>query len=208
MNKIQIAGIGPGTEEYLLPITKQIVEESDVLIGGQRALELFSELEREKIEITSNLKAIKDYIKDNYQKEQIVVLVSGDPGLYSMLNYLKKYFAADKLEVTPGVSAMQLGFAKAKLVWQDAKIISLHGIDNKEKLLYLVQSESKVALFTDGQLPPQAIASYLVESGVVNKLGVVAENLSYPTERIVRGDLEELSTKQFGSLTVMVIYDE
>jgi len=208
MNKIQIAGIGPGTEEYLLPITKQIVEESDTLIGGQRALELFSELEKEKIEITSNLKAIKDYIKDNYQKEQIVVLVSGDPGLYSMLNYLKKYFAADKLEVTPGVSAMQLGFAKAKMVWQDAKITSLHGNDNKEQLLKLVQSESKVAFFTDRQFPPQAIASYLLESGVVNKRGVVAENLSYPTERIVRGDLEELSTKQFGNLTVMVIYDE
>ncbi|MGM0369478.1 MAG: precorrin-6y C5,15-methyltransferase (decarboxylating) subunit CbiE [Bacillota bacterium] len=207
MNKIQIAGIGPGTQDYLLAITKRIVEEADVLIGGKRALDLFSELDKETMKITSDLTAVKDYIKNNYQSQQLVVLVSGDPGLYSMLKYLKRYFAEEELEVIPGISAMQLGFAKAKMVWQDAKITSLHGNDNKEQLLNLVQAESKVAFFTDNQLPPQEIAAYLLEQGL-DKQGMVAENLSYPSERIVKGSLEKISSKQFGGLSVMVIYDE
>ncbi|MBM7557125.1 precorrin-6y C5,15-methyltransferase (decarboxylating) subunit CbiE [Halanaerobacter jeridensis] len=207
MNKIQIAGIGPGTQDYLLPITKRIVEESDILIGGGRALELFSELDKETMKITSDLTAVKDYIKNNYQSQQIVVLVSGDPGLYSILKYLKRYFTEEELEVIPGISAMQLGFAKAKMVWQDAKITSLHGSGNKEQLLNLVQAESKVAFFTDNQLPPQEIADYLLEQGL-DKQGMVAENLSYPSERVVQGSLEKISSKQFGGLSVMVIYDE
>ncbi|GAB6100472.1 hypothetical protein JCM16358_23510 [Halanaerocella petrolearia] len=208
MNKIYVAGIGPGTEDYLLPITKKIVSKSDVLIGGQRALDLFAESDKEKIKITANLEEIKDYIIENYKQQQIVVLVSGDPGLYSMLSYLKRYFVEDKLEVIPGVSALQLGFAKGKMVWQDAKITSLHGSDNRQKLVKLVKEETKVGFFTDQQFPPQEIAKFLLEQGVTTKQGLVAENLAYSSERMIRGSLIKLSQEKFGGLSVMVIYDE
>ena len=208
MDKFLVAGVGPGSREYLLPITEKKAEEADVLIGGLRALELFSNLEKEKLEITANLKEIRDYIRDNYQEKKILVLVSGDPGLYSLLKYLKRYFSSEKIEVIPGVSALQLGFARANLVWQDAKIISLHGSKDLDKLFRAVKEEKKVGLFTDGDFPPDEIAEYLVEQGIEGKKGFVAENLSYSSERIVDKKLGELTDKSFGSLNVMVIYDE
>lgn len=207
MNKIYVAGIGPGTEDYLLPVTKRIVKQADILIGGQRALELFSGLDKEKFQITADLEQIKKYISQHYQEQKIVVLVSGDPGLYSMLSYLKRYFAEDKLEVIPGVSALQLGFAKGKMIWQDAKITSLHGSNDRQKLVELVAAEEKVGFFTDRQFPPQEIAKYLLEQGIMGKKGLVAEDLSYPSERVVRGSLQQLSQEEFADLNVMVIYD-
>ncbi len=208
MDKIYVLGIGPGNKDYLLPVTEKYVEESDVLIGGERALDLFERYQKEEIVIKADLARVKDYIKKNYQQKQIAVLVSGDPGLYSILNYLKRYFSEEKLEVIPGISAMQLGFAKAKMNWQDAKLTSLHGNENLEKLIELLSKHKKLGFFTDDKLPPHKIAQYLVEQGLASKQAVVAEKLSYSDEKILKGSLKQLSEKEFGGLAVMVIYDE
>ena len=39
MNKIWIIGLGPGHEDYILPIAKRKIWGSDIIIGGQRHLE-------------------------------------------------------------------------------------------------------------------------------------------------------------------------
>ena len=57
----------------------------------------------------------------------IVVLASGDPGLYGIADYLIRNLGRDTVEIIPNVSAMQWAFAKAKLSWNDARIVSSHG---------------------------------------------------------------------------------
>ncbi|KXS43889.1 MULTISPECIES: precorrin-6y C5,15-methyltransferase (decarboxylating) subunit CbiE [unclassified Candidatus Frackibacter] len=206
-NQIYILGIGPGSEDYLLPITRRLAEESDVLIGGKRAIKLFSDLDKEELVIKADLKRVLNYIKDNYCQKQIAVLVSGDPGLYSMLNYLSKHFSKDKLKVIPGISSLQLGFAKAKLVWQDAEITSLHGRD-KAELLEMIEDSEKVGFFTDYKFPPDQIAEYLLEAGVTERRAFVGERLSYGDERVIDGKLEEITKYNDFGMSVMVIYSE
>lgn len=206
-NQIYILGIGPGSKEYMLPIVERLASESDVLIGGRRALDLFSQLDKEELVIKADLERILNYIQDNYQQKQIAVLVSGDPGLYSMLNYLSKHFSRDQLRVVPGISSLQLGFAEAKLVWQDAEITSLHGRERSE-LLELVQKEDKVGFFTDHKFPPNEIAQYLLDNGVQDRKAFVGERLSYEDERIIDGDLEEIVDFDNFDMSVMVVYSE
>jgi cobalt-precorrin-7 (C5)-methyltransferase len=208
MNKIYITGIGPGSKDYLLPITKRIVKQSDVLIGGKRALELFSKVDKEKIRITKNLNKIKNYIKNNCHIKKITVLVSGDPGFYSILSYLKRYFSREKLKVIPGISALQLGFAKTGSVWQDAKFVSLHGNNDKDKLLFEINNYRKVGLITDNSFPPHQIIDFMINNKIKEKRVVVAENLTYPSEKIIEGKLKELSKREFSGLAVMVISDD
>ena len=208
MNKINILGIGPGSRDYILNITEKKIKEADVLIGGQRALDLFADFNKKTLKITANLSKIRDYIKDNYRKEKIAVLVSGDPGLYSFLAYLKKYFPREDLEVIPGISAMQLAFARATMVWQDAKILSLHGKDNTEYLLKMLKKYEKVGFFTDYKFPPVEIAQYLLKNNIKGRRAIIFEDLSYPDEKIIDKSLEELSEVETGNLTVMVIYNE
>ncbi|SJZ37069.1 precorrin-6y C5,15-methyltransferase (decarboxylating) subunit CbiE [Selenihalanaerobacter shriftii] len=206
-NQIYILGIGPGSEEYLLPIIKRLATESDVLIGGRRALDLFSDLDKEELVIKADLEKNLNYIKENYKKRQIAVLVSGDPGLYSMLNYLSKHFSRDEFKVIPGISSLQLGFAKAKLVWQDAKITSLHGRD-KSELLDFLRKNDKVGFFTDHKFPPNEIAKYLLNNGMQDRRAFVGERLSYDDERNIDGTLEEISKHDDFKMSVMVIYNE
>lgn len=208
MNKIYVLGIGPGDKDYLLPKTEKIVKNSDILIGGRRALAIFSKLEKETLKITSDLDSIRDYIRENYQTKTISVLVSGDPGFYSMLNYLKNHFARQLLEVVPGISALQLAAARASLSWDDMKITSLHGKDDREKFLQEVRKNSKVGLFTDQKFPPDRIAAYLLRQGIDRKKAVVFENLSYPDEEMTEGSLQKIKENNYAELTVMVILDE
>lgn len=189
MKKILVVGIGPGEKDYLLPIAKRKVEEAQVLVGGKRALELLATDGQETREIKGNLQDIVDYIKAQSQEKQVAVLLSGDPGLYGMLNFLLKHFLPEELEIIPGISSMQMCFARLKLPWQDIKIVSLHG-RSKDQLLNWVRNYPKIAFFTDSQFPPQEVGAFLLQNGVENKRVIVGESLSYPEERIVETDLE------------------
>ena len=207
MKKVFVLGIGPGSKDYLPEVTKRKAREAEIHIGGERALDLFPELSVERLEITSDLDRIRRFIEDTYRDRQIAVLVSGDPGLYSMLSYLKRYLPAERLEVVPGISSIQLAFARAGMDWHDARIISLHGEARRKELLEQVPCTEKVGLFTDQEHPPDFIARLLLEEGIENKKALVCENLSYDTEEIVQGKLEDIAAADFGYLSVMVIYD-
>lgn len=204
MNKLRIIGVGTGAPDYLLPVAKKEIEKADCLIASKRLLSLFKRLKKEKIYLEGNFNDAILYIKKNLDKKRIAVLVSGDPGLYSFLERLKKDLKKESYEVIPGISALQVAFAKIGESWQDAKIISLHG-RNSNNLVKEIKSSSTVFLFTDSHFPPDKIAAYLLKNGIENRRTVVFENLTYPKERILDTDLKKLTViKDFG-LCVMII---
>lgn len=204
MNKVYIIGIGPGVEEYLLPIAKKEIEKSDCLIGSKRILALFQNLNKEKINLERNYDKVISYIKENKNKKRIAVLVSGDPGLYSFLVNVKKILKKEEYVIIPGVSMLQLAFAKIGETWHDAKVITLHG----RKVLNLVKevkTYKKIFLFTDENFPPDKIAKYLFDRGIHNRRVIVLEKLSYPDERIIDTDIKNLSNMKGFELCVLVI---
>ncbi|MGE5575632.1 MAG: precorrin-6y C5,15-methyltransferase (decarboxylating) subunit CbiE [Syntrophothermus sp.] len=211
--RIQVIGVGPGGEDYLLPVAARAVAEAEVLVGGKRALSLFDCPEKEKVEITADLEKAITFLRERKGKRKIAVLVSGDPGLYSFLDHLLRHIPAQELEVIPGLSAVQVAFARAKMSWHDAAIFSLHGRDGERLLpaavLPAVRGRAKVALFTDARFPPQKIARYLLENGVSRKKMVVAEDLSYPTERLLENDLAGVAgmEEDFANCVVLITDD-
>ena len=70
--------------------------------------------------------------------------MSGDPGYYSLLDALKRDFPSGLIEVIPGLSAMQLAFARLALPWHEASLLSFHGRrpDDKE----LIYSKGRILL--------------------------------------------------------------
>jgi cobalt-precorrin-7 (C5)-methyltransferase len=179
----------------------------DLLLGGSRNLEIFSNFSGEKRATGREIKPLIDLIRAHYQSRKIGVLVSGDPGLYSLLPLLKHHFPQEHLEVVPGISALQYLFARIKLPWHDALILSLHGRE-QQNLPELVRDSAKVGLFTDRRHTPAAICGLLLEKGIENRKVYIGENLSYPEEKIYRGSLEECREIQVGELNVMAILKE
>ncbi|MDP3732130.1 MAG: precorrin-6y C5,15-methyltransferase (decarboxylating) subunit CbiE [Candidatus Omnitrophota bacterium] len=204
MNKVYVIGMGPGTTDYLLPAAKIEIEKADCLIGAERLLSLFSYQDKKKIRLEGHFKEAISYIKKNKDREKIAVLVSGDPGLYSFLDAVRTALKKGEYAVIPGISTLQLAFAKIGESWQDARIVSIHGrgIGNLTREL---KSSDKVFLFTDMEFPPEKIANYLLHNGIKNRRAIVFEALTYPNERIVDTDLKALSNKKRFGLCAMII---
>lgn len=203
MNKFYIAGIGPGSMDYVLPITKKLIKTADLLIGSERVLSLFQNKENIKLEFPYD-KIIK-FIRRKIKTKKIVVLVSGDPGIYSFLAQIQKHFKKDEYVVIPGISSLQVAFARIGEMWQDAEIISLHG-RKTAGLAKTIKDAKKTFLFTDNKFPPDRIASYLLCKGLKNRNVFIFENLAYPEENITATNLKNLSEmKGFGQCVMIII---
>lgn len=203
--KVYIIGIGPGTEDYLLPAARRELERADCLVGARRLISLFRTLGKEEVLIEGHFNEAISYIKRYKDKKKIAVLVSGDPGMYSLLDKVSRVLKKEEYVVIPGISTVQLAFARLGEGWHDAKIISLHGrkIDN---LAGEVRAATKVFLLTDPDFPPDKIASRLIREGLEDRRVVVLENLSYPNERIVDTSPKRLKTmKGWKALSAMII---
>lgn len=204
MKKLHIVGVGPGAREYILPEALKIIEQSDVLIGGARNLELFSALNKEKLDITNNLEEICRYIKNNIENKSLSVIVTGDPGLYSIMNYLKARLPGVRMDAVPGVSSLQYLCCKQGMNWEDLYITSLHGREQPD-FIEIVKANKKVGVFTGGETRPDSVCKELLQAGICSLKVTVGENLTYADERIVSGTPQEVAGQSFKSLSVMVI---
>lgn len=207
MNKVFIVGIGPGTEDYLLPVAKRAIEDADCLVGGRRNLQLFRNLRKEEILLEGNFEKALSYLRKEKETKKIAVLVSGDPGLYSFLGILSRVLKREEYTVIPGLSSVQVAFARLGEGWEDVTILSLHGrkIDD---LASKVKASAKVFLFTDSNFTPEKIAATLLDQGLENRRVIVMENLTYPDERILDTDLTHLREMKGFGLSVMILKKE
>ncbi len=203
-DKLTIIGIGPGDAGYIYPAALSVIEASDVLIGGRRNLELFAYLKKEEVVVGSRLKDIEKYILKHLGEKTMVVLASGDPGIFSISSYLKEKLKGVLMEVYPGISALQYLCAKVHTSWEDIHVTSLHGREGSD-LVQLLKRYNKVGVFTGGGSSPASVCHGLARCGLEGITITVGENLSYPQERIVTGSPEEVQNMDFADLTLMLI---
>jgi cobalt-precorrin-7 (C5)-methyltransferase len=205
---VKIVGIGPGDGRYITPLAQELISDAEVLVGGRRQLEGLAKPNQDQFIIGKDLLAVLNYIETQRYEKSVVVLASGDPGLYSIASYLATHMGKDSLEFIPGISSIQVMFARLKMSWQDVQILSMHGrtTDNLEEL---IKSRKVNALLTGGQWTPQFIAQYLLKAQVADCKVSIGKDLSYPEERLyftslckLVDDLEDYSN------SVMVIIDE
>ncbi len=206
--KILVLGVGPGAAEYVLPRVRELALTCQVLIGGRRNLELFPDFGGEKKEIGRDIPELLTFMEKRLREgRRQGVLVSGDPGLFSLLPLLRRSFPPELLEVVPGISSLQYLFARIGIPWHDAAVISMHG-RKVEELPRIVRDNAVVGIFTGGEDAPARICSLLLQEGIKDRKVYVGENLSYENEKIQCGSVENTCGLRAGKLNVMVIIDE
>lgn len=201
---IKIVGIGPGSKEYILPIAKKEIENAKILVGGRRALADFAQNFQKKFPITKDIDAVLDFIKK--APEDIVVMVSGDPGYYSLLDRIRKNFSNDEILVIPGLSSVQVAFARLNLPWHNAKLLSFHGrVPKKEDLAF--EEEKILGILTDGIYNSKKIAEILIDFGWNKNANIsIFERLSYEDEKITKTTLEKAKNSEPISHGVIIVY--
>lgn len=195
-NKIIVAGIGPGGEDFITPAALKKIRAAKFLVGGRRALNDFASDEQITCPITGDLNASINFIRDKLNSGDVVVMVSGDPGYYSMLDVLRKNFSPSIIEVIPSISAIQLAFAKLSLPWHDATLLSFHGRQPARATLNF-KSGKTLGLLTDGEHNSATISKLLLECGWTSDSQVtICERLSYAAEKIITMTLSEAATAE------------
>ena len=216
MVKLNIVGVGPGSEEYVTPIAHKIVSEAQIIIGAQRSLALFSKDISGEIHVLTakNLTELLKYAVESTKKEKnVVILSTGDPGFSGLLKSVlnTKLITPTEINTIPGVSAVQTCAAKLGLCWDEACLFTFHQGDvndaKKTELVSCLKAGRTAILFPDTQVfLPKDIAVYLVNSNFDPNTPVfICENLTLSNERIVKSSLNDISTTDFAALCVMVI---
>ncbi|RYD06665.1 hypothetical protein N752_03050 [Desulforamulus aquiferis] len=177
--------------EFLTRAGARALAKGEILIGAPRLLASFLSPGQESYPLGSDLEAATEYIRSNYQIKRVVVLVSGDPGFYSLAAFIRNRFPEEVLEFIPGISSIQLMFARLKQPWQDVAFISRHGRQD-QRLLGVLQAGLVAAVLTDKVNTPQGLAAELLAGGCSDLPVSVGCNLSLETEYLYRGSLSQL----------------
>ncbi len=205
--KVHVIGVAPPGEASLAPETKRLVNEAEMVFGGQRLLDMFPALCGEKIIIKNDPGKIAGLIQENLGRKRMVVLASGDPGFYGIGRYLAERLGREVIEVIPNVSAMQLAFARVGESWDDAALTSVHSRPI-EDIVDLVRSSRKIGIFTDDKHTPSEIARVLEERGVGNCRAYVCQDLGGARENVLAADLYDLKEVEFSPLNVLILVRE
>ena len=202
--KIWIVGCGPGAREYVSPAADAAVMAADVLFGAKRLLELFSACEARKIAWHGRIEEMLDELADMLAKgSRPAVLVSGDPGLFSLARSVVARFGSSVCRIVPAVSSVQVAFARLGLEWADAKIVSAHGrlpADGPSKLACF----DKVAILA-GTEEAMAWCGRLAGELEQTHAAFVCENLTLSDERVVRLAAGEIAGCGAAALAIVLL---
>ena len=200
MNRVQVIGIGPGGAQLLTLEARAAIDAAEVVFAAARHMPLApGALPLEPLsDAPKRIRAALD------RGARTAVLVSGDPCLYSLLGMLRRELGAERIEVVPGLGAIQTFCARMGVLWQGAKILSGHGRDLSVSALgHHVRSHARAILFCDSEHDAAWAARGLLAEGLENVRMCVGERLSCPDERLTWGTPAELSGGDFDPLSLV-----
>ncbi|MDF1581866.1 MAG: precorrin-6y C5,15-methyltransferase (decarboxylating) subunit CbiE [Methyloprofundus sp.] len=198
------------------------LQQAEVVIAASRVLNLFAETlaHAECKDLTGHLSLVPAWINAALAaQKKIVVLATGDPLCHGIASFLTRKLGAEKLEIMPNVSAIQLAFARIGMAWQDAKICSVHTKDAGEwqvgsgaehglyALLQALQQHDRVAILTSPENNPARIARMLVMENMADLFSmVVAEDLLCADEKLFQDvTITALAEQEFTGNDVVIL---
>ena len=205
--KITIVGCGPGSEEYLTAAAVSAVQRAKVILGAQRLLDLFPGSEARRVALGTRIEGLSRSLEDAVEDGPVAVLVSGDPGVFSLAKLVVRRFGRDACRVIPGISSVQAAFAAIGLDWADARIISAHKEDPDATLWHGSAPGDKIAVLAGRSAAVEWIAD-LVESMPRDRRVFVCEDLSLSGQRISEAAPEDIRSLEVSSRTVFLIIRE
>ena len=208
---IKIVGLGPGNPELMTLAAVNALAEAEVIGGAERNIESSLELLK-SVDLSEHItslktilleKDLKKFVKsvEEQLEKNTVVVVSGDPGFYSLLDTFNN--AGIQVVAVPGISSYQYFYSKLGMSYKNHRLLSCHGrtMDYIEAL----KESDGVFLLTDGETTPKEICKRLVAEGLINAMVHIGANLSYENEEIVSGKAEDFMDREFSVLSSVII---
>jgi len=222
MQACKIIGVLDNGIDSLTPNALAHLQQADVVIGAERTLALFSAIIKnaEQKDLGGHLSQVPEWITQALLAQQrVVVLATGDPLCFGIATYLGKKLEQTQLEVLPNVSTLAITFAKFKLTWQDAKIVSIHKQDTGEwqrgaghqhglySLLQSIVHADKLAILTSPENNPARIARLLIHENLSEQFDMwVAQDVLTSQEQLTQDQsIQALSEQDFNGNNIVIL---
>jgi len=203
-HKLYVVGGGPGDVLQLTAAASGILKNAGCIVVSRRCLPIIKESKR--IITLEDFPGTLNSIEKELQKGSVAVVVSGDPGIYSLMPVIKKRFPEKDITVVPGISSLQFLCAAVAETWNDTVILSGHGRSIKEsKVLDTVDQNRSTAFFCGPDRSPAWLCSILSDNGLDDTEVIVGELLGCGGEKITRGAPSVLRKIKFDPLSVILV---
>lgn len=205
--KIIIVGCGPGGEAYITPAARASAAKAEVLIVSERLKELFPECRAERIDSGVDVAGILDIMASRRNDgQQVVLLATGDPGIASLAQPVIRRFGRENCEVIPGISSIQVAFARLGLGWQDARIVTAHH-RNPQVSAAELREIPKIAILGGRPGALEWAAGLIADLGGSRRI-FLCEDLTLPGEKIRELDANALMAEPASTRAIVLIIRE
>ncbi|MDR0337040.1 MAG: precorrin-6y C5,15-methyltransferase (decarboxylating) subunit CbiE [Planctomycetaceae bacterium] len=197
MQKLFIVGFGVGNHDFR---TKKAV---DVIQSADRILTLSRFYKNDPSVETVNLSELTQQL-NRPLFGTTVILVGGDCCFFSITQKIVQEFSnLYEIELVNGISSLQYFSAKIAIPYDDAKLISVHG--RNERIVSYTAYNKKIFVLTGGKYKAHDLCRILYENDLTDIKIQIGEKLSCADEKIVSGNPETLKEMTFDDLSVMYI---
>jgi precorrin-6B C5,15-methyltransferase / cobalt-precorrin-6B C5,C15-methyltransferase len=182
---LTVVGIGEDGLDGLAPSARVLVDNAEILIGGDRHLAMLPEDGRERLSWPSPLRLLLDRI-ESMRGRRVCVLATGDPMCFGIGSTLVKRIALEEMLIVPAASALAL--AAARMGWPEHEIdlLTLHGRPLALLESYL-QPRARLIILSHGATTPGEVAARLTERDYGQSKMSVLEHMGGPAERRIDG---------------------
>lgn len=173
---MKVVGVGCGPGMLTLDAIKEIAGAKKIY-GSRRAIDIANKHIAEGCEVIE----IEDYAKLREEKSDAVALSTGDP-LLAGLSYLGG-------DIVPGISSMQVAFARLRLPLSGSSIVIAHGTGHEAAIDETVAELKRckiVFIVAEPGFEVRKLASGLTENEM-NVNIAVCQDLGYESEKISVG---------------------
>ncbi len=200
---LTVVGLGADGPDGLPPTTRALIDNAELLVGGERHLGLISNSHCEKVVWGFPLDATMATIAENRSK-RVVVLATGDPMAYGIGSTLARFFVPEDMTIMPAPGAFSL--AAARMAWPlDCCVcLTLHGrpID---LLAYHAQSGARLLILSHDGSTPAKVAARLTELGFAPSQITVLQNMGTEDETRHNATAEAWSATGIADLNTIAI---
>ncbi|MEO1823541.1 MAG: precorrin-6y C5,15-methyltransferase (decarboxylating) subunit CbiE [Candidatus Lambdaproteobacteria bacterium] len=205
-----VIGIGEDGWDDLSADARDLLYESEIVLGGERHLKMLpKDWEGERIVWSSPIREAVSKIvswrpEDSASVQKVAIMASGDPLCYGIATKLLRHLPIEEIWIKPALTTFSLMCSRIGWSLPDVETLTIHGRP-VEMLHPFVQPGAKLLVLSKGEESPEQAAKLLCERGFGKSIITVLEHLGGRKERQFSGPADSWNHPEGAALNAMAI---